>query len=324
MSRRRLLLLSGLLVAAGLTLAAQGHLRGLPSIDGAVLAHNRETTARRQAELHATGVYGLDRDGWTPLAPAREGEWLYHHPEDGQTFEEFVDFDPLRRAPGRERVVLQPLTPLRPHAEAALEVVREQCGLFFAAEAALAPPLELPPAALDAARGQWDSAHLLDWLAARRPEGALVYAGVADEDFFVRGLDNYVFGLGRFREGLGVYSYRRFHHPGVDERLYLTRAFKLLTHEVGHGFGLKHCVYFRCVMNGSNALPELDGSPLEPCPVCLRKLQHSLRFDVRARWAALAGLYERLGLTDDAAWLRARLARLEQDGRAAPWADPPG
>ncbi|MCO5165884.1 MAG: archaemetzincin [Planctomycetes bacterium] len=320
---RRPLLLLALLAAAGLALVADGRLRGLPSVDDAVLAHDRETTARRRAALHATGVYGGD-PGWTPLTDARESEWLFHHPEEGQTFEEFVAFDPLRRTPGRERFVLQPLTPLRPHAEAALEVVREQCALFFAAEAALAPPLDLPAAARDAARGQADSAWLLDWLAARRPEGALVYAGVADEDLFVRGLDNYVFGLGRFREGLGVYSYHRFHHPGVDERLYLTRAFKLLTHEVGHGFGLKHCVYFRCVMNGSNALPELDASPLEPCPVCLRKLQHSLGFDVRARWAALAAFYERRGLADDAAWLRERLTRLEAAGRAAPWADPPG
>jgi len=34
--------------------------------------------------------------------------------------------------------------------------------------------------------------------------------------------------------------------------LLLRRSMKVLTHETGHIFGLAHCVYFACVMNGSN------------------------------------------------------------------------
>lgn len=318
MARRRLILLLLLLAAAATTWALLRGRAGSAPITQVVLEHNREVIARRRAALHAGGVYAVD-SGWTPLAAPRPGEWLFDHPEEGQTFEEFVAFRPLRRAPGRERVLLQPLTPLRPHAEAALERVRAQCALFFVAETALAAPVALPVDAHRPARGQFDAEALLNHLAAGRPADLLVYAGVCDEDLFVRGLENYVFGLGRLREGLGVYSFHRFWHAGIDERLYLRRSFKLLTHELGHGFGLKHCVYFRCVMNGSNSLPETDGAPLEPCPVCLRKLQHSLGFDVAPRWRALAALYDELGLADDAAFLRGRLAALEASGRAGPW-----
>lgn len=47
--------------------------------------HNREVTARRRAGLHAAGVDAVD-SVWTPLGAPRPGEWLFHHPEDGQTF----------------------------------------------------------------------------------------------------------------------------------------------------------------------------------------------------------------------------------------------
>ena len=30
-------------------------------------------------------------------------------------------------------------------------------------------------------------------------------------------------------------------------------------HEIGHTFGMKHCTFFRCLMQGSNGLDETDG-----------------------------------------------------------------
>lgn len=315
---RRAALLLVLLAAAAAGAASSWSLRGGPRVPDLVLDHNRETTRAHREALLATGVYGGD-PAWVPLQDARPGEWLFDHPEGGQTFEEYVAFDPLRRAPGRERILLQPFTPLRPIAQDALERVRAQCALYFCAETALAPPAELPKDGWRPARQQHDASVLLDRLAARRPEGLLVYAGICDQDLMIPALDNYLFGLGRFREGLGIYSFHRFHYAGVDERLYLARAFKLLTHEIGHGFGLMHCIYYRCVMNGSNSLPETDGAPLEPCPVCLRKLAYSLGFDVKERWSGLATFYDGLGMTSDAAWLRERVAALERSGREQPW-----
>lgn len=313
---RRLALLALLLVAAGVGLAASRLARSGPDIVEQVVDHNRKNADRRREEYLAAG--GYLEDGHVRLRPARPAEWLFEHPEHGQTFEEFVASAPLRKAPGRERIVLQPLLPLRPEAVAALEAVREDCALFFGCETTLAEPIDIPASTFRADRGQYDSDAILDALAARKPADALVYAAICDQDLFVRGLDHFVFGLGRFSAGLGVYSFQRFHHPGVDPTLYVGRAFKLLTHEIGHGFGLRHCIYFRCVMNGANSLPEADGAPFEPCPVCLRKLQHSLGFDVRARWAGLAPFFERQGLFAEVAWLRAREAALPA-GAAGPW-----
>jgi hypothetical protein len=40
-------------------------------------------------------------------------------------------------------------------------------------------------------------------------------------------------------------------------------------------FGIEHCVWFRCLLNGSNHFAESDARPSHLCPVDLRKLQLS-------------------------------------------------
>ncbi len=183
MQRRGWLLLA-LLATVAVGLVGSRQLRGGASIEETVQQHNRDNGEARRAALLGTGVYAGD-PAWTPLTEARPGEWLHEHPEEGQTYEEYVATDPLRRAAGRERIVLQPLTPLRPMAQGALERVRAQCALFFCAETELAPAFELPAEAFRPARQQYDADALLGHLASRRPEGLLVYAGVCDQDLMI-------------------------------------------------------------------------------------------------------------------------------------------
>ncbi|ETO04771.1 hypothetical protein RFI_32624 [Reticulomyxa filosa] len=49
-------------------------------------------------------------------------------------------------------------------------------------------------------------------------------------------------------------------------------------HEIGHTFGIEHCVYFQCVMKGTNHLEELDKQPLMACPICLKKLHFAMNY----------------------------------------------
>jgi archaemetzincin len=71
-----------------------------------------------------------------------------------------------------------------------------------------------------------------------------------------------------------------------------------------HLLGIAHCVFYSCLMNGSNHLAESDARPLHPCPVDLRKLQHSIGFDVADRYRRLRTFAEDAGLTDEARWAR--------------------
>lgn len=42
----------------------------------------------------------------------------------------------------------------------------------------------------------------------------------------------------------------------------LLRACKVIVHEIGHMFGMLHCVYYECNMNGSNNLEQTDKRPI--------------------------------------------------------------
>jgi archaemetzincin len=76
-------------------------------------------------------------------------------------------------------------------------------------------------------------------------------------------------------------------------------------------FGLKHCVFFNCLMNGSNHLSESDARPLHLCPVDLRKLRHSVGFDPEARYRRLLDFSRNVGFDDESAWLEKRLRYLK-------------
>ena len=150
------------------------------------------------------------------------------------------------------------------------------------------------------------------------PPDAYCLLGITMHDLYPEESWNFVFGQASLRNRVGVYSFARY-DPGFygekrkdsDETLILKRSSGVLVHETGHMFGIHHCIYFQCVMNGSNHLEESDSRDLHLCPVCLRKLGWSTQFDVLKRYRDLQNVYEKLGLTKDAGWVKQRLAWIE-------------
>ena len=59
-------------------------------------------------------------------------------------------------------------------------------------------------------------------------------------------------------------------------RLLIRRSFQWLAQHVIVLFGIEHCVFHSCVMNGYIHLDEMMIVPLQLCPVCLRKVHHSI------------------------------------------------
>ena len=108
---------------------------------------------------------------------------------------------------------------------------------------------------------------------------------------------NCVFGQATLRECVGVDNFARY-DPGFygeargddAQTLILRRNCKVLAHETGHMFGMVHCIYFRCLMNGASHLGEDDATPLHLCPVCLRKLHHAVGLRHRRAVRASAGV----------------------------------
>jgi archaemetzincin len=95
-------------------------------------------------------------------------------------------------------------------------------------------------------------------------------------------------------DSTGVFSFARYDENFLDpnapptskqDMIYLSS--KVMVHEIGHLFGMKHCIYYNCIMNGSNHLEENKKKPLDLCPVCLRKLQLNVKFDITERYLAM-------------------------------------
>jgi len=99
--------------------------------------------------------------------------------------------------------------------------------------------------------------------------------------------------------------------PPSSDKLLLYRSAKVMAHETGHIFGIRHCIHYDCLMNGANHLEEFDSKPMQLCPICLRKLHEAVGFDVKARYEGLQAMYGQLGWSDQQAWVNHRLSSLD-------------
>ena len=151
-----------------------------------------------------------------------------------------------------------------------------------------------------------------DWLAEHHENGQTM------EDLYPDPHWNFVFGQASLRDRVGVISFARYDPVFYGEsrgsqyhQLFQWRSAKVLVHETAHMFSLAHCIYFKCVMNGSNHLQESDSRPMSLCPVCLRKLQSSILFDVVARYHLLRQFCSNVGFVDERDWVTRRLKKIE-------------
>ncbi|NWH37728.1 AMZ1 protein, partial [Chloropsis hardwickii] len=67
----------------------------------------------------------------------------------------------------------------------------------------------------------------------------------------------------------------------------MVQCCKVTCHEICHLMGLGTCRWLQCIMQGALSLDEALLRPLEPCPICLRKLQHVVGFKLIERYRKL-------------------------------------
>jgi len=255
-----------------------------------------------------------------PVPAPGPNDWLAVHPESGQSFEQFVRSGPNRPDKKRSILYLQPLGEFRPGEAPPLESLREYAGTYFAMEVRVLPSLSMDQQNMTTRRNpttgnrQLLTTDILTALKKRIAKDAFCLLGITMEDLYPEPSWNFVFGQASLRERVGVYSFARYDpafygapRGGDYAQTLLRRSGNVLVHETGHMFGLAHCVYFRCVFNGSNHLPESDARPMHECPVDLRKLYHSLGLDAPQRYVSLYRFYRKAGFEDEAAWTRQRL-----------------
>jgi archaemetzincin len=265
-------------------------------------------------------------DFFRPVPTPNANDWLTNHPEEGQTFDQFVRSRPNRPDDVRNVIYLQPLGRFEPEDSPPLSALVEFGESFFMMRVAMAPPLDIAQARITTRHNPYTghiqllTTDILEVLRRNLPPDAFAVLGVTMFDLYPHPAWNFVFGQASLRQRVGVYSFARYDPRFYGEQLHenrrellLRRSCKVLAHEAGHMFGIAHCVFFHCLMNGSNHLEESDARPMHECPVDLRKLHYSIGFDVVARYQRLLDFCRRVGFEDEARWLERRIAFILAD-----------
>lgn len=291
-----------------------------------------------QGGTRGSGGGALLRDGgWVPdpralnqrealealhrrLGLPRPDEWRAHFVEYGQTLGEYLASKPMRAEGPRRVLYVCALGPLAPEEREVLGELYEFLGLFYGLPVREAPSLGLsvvPPGARRPGPLQCEqllTTYLLgEELPRLLPRDAAALVALTASDLWPGGDWYYVFGQSTWYDRVAVCSFRRLHlgRGGVDRTLFLRRTLKLVTHETGHNFGMRHCGLYECLMDGSYHLGELDRHPLELCPLCLTKLVHATGVDPLERFRNLETFALEHGLEQEAILYRRSLIALE-------------
>lgn len=262
-------------------------------------------------------------DEFHSMPVPRPGDWLAEHYEAGQTFDEFIMTVKNRPDASRNFICIQPLGYFMQDRAPALETLESCTSAYFTLPVRVLPPVDI--------RGRYFTSRInpltrhrqmltldiLVFLIDQLPPDAFCILGVTMEDLYPDPAWNYVFGQASLRDRAGVFSLARYdplfygekRAPDAEELL-LRRSCKVLIHEIAHMFSLEHCIFFRCILNGSNHLQESDSRPPFFCPVCLRKLQFSIGFDIVDRYINILRFYNRIGFHDAVRWVSDRLQRI--------------
>ena len=244
--------------------------------------------------------------GFQRIPKPKRGDWLDEHKEPGQSIARFSTGPRCHPIPRKNVIYIQPLefNEDQPIDADLLKTLSEYASLFFDLPVKLLKPVrdvegkrELK--AVTRRMGDYTeepqacASEILEVLKGLKPKDAFSICAITLCDIYPSEEYNFVFGHASLMDETGVYSLARY-LPETTERPLLLRAIRVMCHEMCHMFGIKHCIYFSCLMNGSNHADEAVNRPTFLCPVCLRKLHFVCKFDIQARYEKLLMFWENL------------------------------
>ncbi|CAF0891876.1 unnamed protein product [Adineta steineri] len=267
-----------------------------------------------------------------PVPQPGGGDWLAQHNEKGQTMQSFKKSSIKAIPHGTHKTIyIQPVGSFDHPRAPPLDVIVEFAKIFFSGcVVELLPTVDFTK---DMRKREFDGRtqyltdgfhnYLVRTRSRRDTKRELLCVAVTMADIYPDEDWSFVYGEARTKEGVGVYSFVRLdplfyratskeilQTPLTEEHrvIMLQRCIDTLLHEIGHLFGLEHCVYYACLMNGANNEKEMDRQPSHLCPVCLCKLHSTLQFDVEHLYKTFANLCDKYGLETECSWYQKRLA----------------
>ena len=127
----------------------------------------------------------------------------------------------------------------------------------------------------DPLRHQYDGNGLLKEIDTTYSSQLIKKIGLFRVDLFIPIL-TYIFGQAALKGSTGIASIYRLRNEqyGIkkDEALLLNRFSKVVIHELGHTFGLIHCLIPTCVMRSSTYVEDIDQKSHNLCIQCRTKI----------------------------------------------------
>lgn len=232
------------------------------------------------------------------------GDWLYSHKEKGQSFEQFLKTKHIVPTKNENIIYLQPIGQFTEEQVKQIELVRQYLEIFFQLKTKVLNPIsnDIIPKHVrrigDVGQEQFLAGYILDnVLKKEKPEKGIALMAITEKDLYPKPEWNYVFGLASYRDKIAVSSMYRMKDESNPD-LSLPRLLKICSHEIGHMFGLHHCIEANCVMNGTNSMSETDNHLLRLCSLCQRKLNSGFQYDNIKRLKELEKYFKENNLTE--------------------------
>ena len=257
-----------------------------------------------------------------PLPPPEKDEWLYSHKENGQTYSQFLSYNLIR--PSKNKIIY--INPLQEMSQTFLDNCVLYCqSFFYPLKIKLIKITNLKSLNIESRingytnKIQYNASQINSKMAKFVPNDAHCVLSILLDDLYPKPDWNFVFGLANIKQRVGVFSFARFdpnffgiNRPDNFDSYLLYRSCNTLTHEICHAFGILHCIYYNCLMNGSNSLKESLKRPLIECPVCLRKLHEVIGFDCKERYNKIKEVSKLFGgyFIDNYSWCENRILSL--------------
>ncbi|CDW79333.1 archaemetzincin-2 isoform x1 [Stylonychia lemnae] len=249
----------------------------------------------------------------------QQGDWLISNKEKNQTFESYQKPGVKNLVtPQRNKIYIFVIDPKIDNQFA--EKLRKYCTAFYTdmiveikrpESETFLEDLEVPNR--ESLWGkQYNAISILNKVNKMVPSDAYCMLTVTMQDIYPYDSWLYVFGWANYVSRTGVFSFVRyqsdfsplskllagFQPEPTEEQIkkenneLLENACYVMVHEIGHMYGLTHCTFYECIMNGFNSFQEQKRFKRYLCPVCLRKLQSNMQFDVKRRFRDMQKICE--------------------------------
>jgi archaemetzincin len=237
------------------------------------------------------------------------GDWLTHHPEDGETFEEYIESRPTLPTADRNTIYILPIGNFSPVEMKIIRLTAEYMRAFYDLPVVLKDRKPLGNVPKEMVRVQYPNNRQIrtsyfvdDLLPAILPKDAAALICLTSNDLYPGETWNFVFGQASLEKRVGVWSLWRLEKEGgkpVDKNLFLDRTLKVAMHETGHMFSMRHCTKYECLMSGTNHLAETDRRPLDTCPECTMKIAWGMNYPLADRYKNLAEFWRKQNRPDE-------------------------